>query len=102
MTTHRPLPLRSSRRTLALAPALLAACSALGVTACLNRPIEPLDPRTTEVLVDKLPSSAVSQIDLLLMIDNSASMADKQDILADAVPKLVSGLLNPLCLDDSG
>ena len=33
------------------------------------------------------------------MIDNSASMGDKQAILADAVPNLLVGLLKPKCAD---
>ena len=35
------------------------------------------------------PPTKVDKIDLLLMIDNSASMSDKQDVLAKAVPDLV-------------
>jgi len=33
------------------------------------------------------------------MIDNSLSMADKQEILAQAVPALVTRLIAPLCVD---
>ncbi|HVY45234.1 MAG TPA: hypothetical protein VHB21_05105, partial [Minicystis sp.] len=73
-----------------------------GAAGCLSRPINPLEPRTTTVEVEKLTETAVDKIDLLLMIDNSASMADKQQVLADAVPQLVSGLLNPKCVDDNG
>jgi len=40
-----------------------------------------------------------SKIDLLFMIDNSSSMADKQNILADAVPNLVDQLIEPRCID---
>ncbi len=43
---------------------------------------------------------AVGKIDLLLALDNSASMADKQAILALAIPDLIVGLVNPRCLDD--
>ena len=39
------------------------------------------------------------KIDLLFMIDNSSSMADKQAILALAVPDLVGRLVNPVCID---
>jgi hypothetical protein len=38
----------------------------------------------------------------LLVIDNSRSMADKQEILKLAVPDLVTQLVNPLCVDDDG
>jgi hypothetical protein len=39
------------------------------------------------------------KIDLLFMIDNSASMADKQVLLKEAVPDLVDRLVNPRCVD---
>jgi hypothetical protein len=44
-------------------------------------------------------SARVDKIDLLFMIDNSASMADKQKILAAAVPDLVERFTNPICVD---
>jgi len=77
------------------------ACVAFGAIAmgCLDRPIEPVDPRTTSSGVDVLGQSAVDKIDLLLVIDNSGSMADKQDILVEAVPRLVERLVTPLCID---
>ncbi len=42
------------------------------------------------------------KIDLLLDIDGSGSMGDKQSILANAVPDLVKRLTNPRCVDASG
>src|SRR5262249_3477500 len=36
---------------------------------------------------------------LLLMIDNSTSMADKQAIIAKAVPGLLERFINPLCVN---
>lgn len=80
----------------------LAGVTALGATSflgagCLDRPVEPVEPRTTSTIVEKLTQSKVDKIDLLLAIDNSRSMADKQAILADAIPDLVEGLLNPPC-----
>src|SRR5258708_13751484 len=41
----------------------------------------------------------VSKIDLLFMIDNSSSMADKQAILANVVPALVRRLVDPICIN---
>ncbi len=41
-------------------------------------------------------------VDLLFMVDNSSSMADKQTILAAAVPGLLSRLVQPNCVDSSG
>jgi hypothetical protein len=46
--------------------------------------------------------SMSSKVDLLLMIDNSRSMADKQVLLAGAIPNLVTGLVNPACVDSNG
>ncbi len=39
-----------------------------------------------------------NKIDLLFDIDNSASMGDKQDYLAQAIPDLVDRLVNPNCV----
>jgi len=44
----------------------------------------------------------VGKIDLLFGIDNSRSMADKQEILTYALGDLITGLTNPPCLDESG
>ncbi len=48
------------------------------------------------------PPGVASKIDLLLMIDNSRSMADKQEILGAAVPDLVQRLANPPCVNSNG
>ena len=48
-----------------------------------------------------IPSSS-DKLDLLLVVDNSRGMADKQAVLAQAVPELVRRLVNPLCLDGAG
>ncbi|MEM9693209.1 MAG: hypothetical protein AAGA56_11735 [Myxococcota bacterium] len=84
-----------------LAAGLLGGTGMLGV-GCLDRPIEPVDPRTTSTFVETLSQSAVDKIDILLVIDNSGSMADKQTILADAVPDLVDTLVNPRCVLEDG
>ncbi len=70
--------------------------------ACLNRPLEPIEHKSSVVITEVLPLSRVDKIDILLAIDDSGSMADKQAILAVAVPDLVEGLVNPPCLDKSG
>ncbi|WP_129580022.1 hypothetical protein [Sorangium sp. Soce836] len=85
---------------LAMAGLLVAGTgSAFG---CLNRPIATNEPRTTSTIVERLTQSSVDKIDLLLAIDNSGSMADKQDILSTAIPDLVQGLVNPRCIHKSG
>ena len=94
----------STRRHLGQGSAALAAVGIAAVTAsgCLDRPLGPVDPRTTSTVHERLTQGSVDKIDLLLAIDNSKSMADKQAILALAVPDLVRGLLNPRCVDLAG
>jgi hypothetical protein len=72
-----------------------------GASACLNRPLCDKDcqPKTTNIFVDAIVQKSVDKIDLLFMIDNSISMADKQIVLRDAVPDLVQRLVSPNCID---
>ncbi len=94
---------RSRRFRGFMRPALAGSLTILaGMMGCLNRPLEPNEPRITSTVQERLPQSKITKIDLLLVIDNSASMGDKQAILALAVPDLVRGLVNPLCIDDTG
>lgn len=41
-------------------------------------------------------------IDLLIAVDNSRGMAHKQEFLAQAIPDLVAGFVNPPCVDMNG
>jgi hypothetical protein len=84
-------------RTRALFTTLVVgACISLG---CLRRPVAKEDPTTKISFETVVAQPAIEKIDLLLMVDNSASMADKQRILADAVPDIVDGLVRPRCVD---
>lgn len=74
----------------------------IGVMGCLDRPIEVGEPHLTSTITEIVPNSGVSKIDLVLGIDNSSSMSDKQKILAEAVPDLVESLVNPKCIDEAG
>jgi hypothetical protein len=51
---------------------------------------------------DPDPQQRSSKLDLLLVIDNSRSMADKQAILGRSAASLVSRLINPPCVDMTG
>ncbi len=51
---------------------------------------------------DNGPQREVDQVDLLLAIDNSLSMGEKQKLLVKAVPELVQRLVNPRCVDGAG
>jgi len=79
--------------------AALLAGSAAFTAGCLDRPVTPAVPTTNNVYIDQIRQTGVDKIDLLFMIDNSISMADKQQILAAAVPVLVNRLIAPICLD---
>jgi hypothetical protein len=83
------------------AVALLVGAGAL-TAGCLDRPVTPATPQTTNVYISKIQASGVDKIDLLFMIDNSISMSDKQAILAQAVPVLVQRLITPTCVDMNG
>jgi hypothetical protein len=101
MKEYSRLGFRALARAANLSAAALAIVGIGAVSGCLTRPIEPVEPRTTSVVVERLTQSGVNKIDLLLAVDNSASMADKQAILALAVPDLITGLVNPQCLDNA-
>lgn len=74
------------------------ALSATGA-GCLARPVGQQPPTTKVNFTSTVSQQAVDKVDLLFVIDNSASMGDKQTILAEAVPDLISGLLTPKCVD---
>ncbi len=90
------------RRAARFTMAALVIAGSGAASGCLTRPIAPIEPNTTSVVIDKLLQGAVTKIDLVLMVDNSSSMADKQQILATAIPDLINGLVNPSCLDAKG
>jgi hypothetical protein len=46
-----------------------------------------------------LTGGSIDKVDLLFAIDNSQSMAEKQDLLSAAVPDLIGRLLVPNCID---
>ncbi|WP_437850836.1 hypothetical protein [Sorangium sp. So ce363] len=90
-------PSRAARAAASLLCSLVVGGTSL-LPGCLSRPIAHQDTRTTGTVVERLPRR-VDKIDLLLTIDNSKSMKDKQDILALAVPDLVRRLVDPRCID---
>ena len=92
---------KSVRRVWTRGAVGLVALAALGLAApaCLDRPVAPQQPLTKRLSTQLYKNQKVDKIDILFMIDNSASMADKQKILAAAVPDLVERLTNPVCVD---
>ncbi len=65
---------------------------------CLDRPLEPLDARLTSTITVDLGEDRIDKIDILLAIDDSGSMGDKQVIMSEAIPRLIESLVNPDCV----
>ena len=100
MNCRRLFTLRERARAALGATAVTAVASLL--SGCLDRPVGELPPKTTNVVVDTLDQTTVDKIDMLFVIDNSMSMADKQVVLAEALPNLVERFVNPVCVDADG
>ncbi len=99
--TNQPRPTRKTKPWNFCIRIALLAC-ALAATNCLDRPVNDSKPVTTNIVVQKQANDAITGIDLLIMIDNSASMADKQQTLSEAVPQLLGQLVQPQCVDADG
>jgi hypothetical protein len=67
--------------------------------ACLRRDVATEQPTTKISFETVIPQPAIDKVDVLVMVDNSSSMADKQRILASALPDLVTSLVRPKCVD---
>lgn len=90
-----------ARRRARFSFGLLASIGALTAAGCLDRPLGTPTPHTTRTVLESQRNTQVDKLDLLLAIDNSSSMSDKQELLGLAVPRLVDRLVNPLCVDTS-
>src|SRR6202142_752278 len=91
-------------RSLKERTALLRAIAVFGVVgaACLTRPVETWQPSRKTTFTSVIHSQSVDKLYLLFMIDNSASMGDKQALLAQAVPDMINRLVSPNCVDAMG
>src|SRR5690606_448532 len=49
-----------------------------------------------------LASRGIEKLDLLFVVDNSLSMADKQKVLAKTLPDVLARLISPSCVDREG
>src|SRR5262249_14776940 len=74
-------------------------CATIWGWACVTRPVTTNAPTTKAVVQIPLTEARITKVDLVVAIDNSASMGDKQVLLKDAVPDLIRRLLTPLCID---
>lgn len=76
--------------------------STIVISGCLARPVGSHDPTTKASVTKALKQSSVDKVDLLVLVDNSSSMGDKQAYLREAIPDLVKRLVQPGCVDDQG
>jgi hypothetical protein len=68
-------------------------CAVLALAAgCPTRDISQLDPSAAIEQKADIPVSSNRNIDILFVIDNSSSMSDKQDTLADNFPNFINVL----------
>jgi hypothetical protein len=80
----------------------LCTTASMVAAACMSRPVATTEPHTSNLYVEPIRNDVIDKIDLLFMIDNSASMGDKQELLAKAVPQLVGRLVIPRCTTAMG
>jgi hypothetical protein len=71
-----------------LAPVLLAVLS----SACLDRDLTPLNPCLVSTVSRKVTVSSIDRVDLLFMVDDSASMTSKQNSLKAQFPRMIQVL----------
>ncbi len=72
---------------------LLIVGSVATVSSCTRRPLANLNPCTINGVVQNVPVNPQRALDLLILIDDSPSMREEQDKLAEQVPRLVNLLL---------
>jgi hypothetical protein len=83
-----------------IALAALAACDGSSVVGGGTGGNDPSS--TTSTGTGSGSMSKVNKVDIVVAVDNSRSMADKQEVLALALADLVQSLTNPLCVDGQG
>jgi hypothetical protein len=67
----------------------------IGMAACMNRPLVQVDPVTESFVKHEMTQVQFSGVDILVVVDNSMSMAEEQANLASNFPILIQSLLNP-------
>jgi hypothetical protein len=89
----------SSKLSRSAAGSLVLLVTGVIAAGCLDRDVVSRAPSVNTVVTQTLTNQTIDKIDLLFVIDNSASMGDKQQYLAEAVPALLTRLVTPNCVD---
>jgi hypothetical protein len=90
------------RRTRLLSVLAAAAGLPAVLPSCLTRPLANSQPQVNTTFTAVVRDQTIDKVDILFVIDNSASMGDKQEYLAEAVPLLIQRLVQPNCVDAPG
>lgn len=80
-------------RSALLVAALLALLPPLAqslTSGCAERPLRPLIPCTLSGVVNEVEITQVNELDLLFLVDNSASMREEQAALISEIPRMVT------------
>jgi hypothetical protein len=91
-----------AKRVTGAAFALGASAALFGAQGCLDRPVAPIIPNSSGVKATKIRAQKVDKIDLLFVVDNSISMADKQSELGKRIPDLIFALTDDTPDPDTG
>ena len=83
------------KKTLLLLSGLLAMGTVLSI-GCMDREPAPVCPVPTELKESDPGISQYDGVDILVVVDNSGSMAQEQEILATSFFPLVNSLVNPI------
>ncbi|MDQ2642732.1 MAG: hypothetical protein M3020_02875 [Myxococcota bacterium] len=85
-------------------PPVVGGTSAGGASAGAGPTTPPTTGGTPEIplRLERIAPQSPSKLDVLFMIDNSRSMADKQAVLQGAIPRFVQRLIAPPCVDEAG
>lgn len=67
----------------------------IGLAACMNRPLVQVDPVTESFVKHEMTQVQFSGVDILVVVDNSMSMAEEQANLARNFPELIRTILDP-------
>jgi hypothetical protein len=75
------------------------AATGVALAACQEPDLGPVQvPYSVNVFVERLDPVRPTKIDLLFVIDDSESMADKQALLAASIPRLLHRFTDPICV----
>ena len=89
------------RKSLALS--LLCLLAVAGVLlGCMGRELVRIDPKTESYVLEEMQVQEFVGVDVLVIVDNSGSMAAEQSMLRDAFPSLITSILNPPIDPDTG